>query len=153
MKGNWKRIGMVAALVALVGVVGVGTVAYAQTADEDTGWPDFRARIHETIADVLGISVEKYDAAVDTAHEQVIDEAVAEGLLTQEQADQMQERMEQGGGLGGPMVFGGRGMDVAPFGGRIDDGDPLGFGGRMGLWGENPVAVAAEVLGLSEADT
>jgi len=152
MKGNWKRTGMIAAIVALVGVVGVGTVAYAQTAGETAGWPGFRARIHDTIADVLGISVEAYDAALDTAHDQAIDEAVAEGLLTQEQADQMQERMEQGGRLGGPMGFGGRGMDAAPFGARPDFGGRQGFGGAMSFRGDNPVGVAAEILGLSEED-
>jgi len=146
MKGNWKRVGMIAAIVALAGAVGVGSVAYAQSADEDAGWPDFRARIHETIADLLGISVDEYDAALDTAHGQVIDEAVAEGVLTQEQADLMQERMEQGGGLGGPMGFRGRGKGSAPF------GDPRGFGGAKGFRGENPIGVAAEVLGLSEED-
>jgi polyhydroxyalkanoate synthesis regulator phasin len=156
MKGNWKRTGMIAAIVALVGVVGVGTVAYAQVADEDAGWPDFRARIHETIAGVLGISVDEYDTVVETAKDQVLTEAVAEGLLTQEQADLMQERMEQGG-PGGPMGSrGSRGKGFMPFGERSELGDLPAFGGRfggqMGFRGENPVGVAAEVLGLSEED-
>jgi hypothetical protein len=146
MKIDWKRAGLIAALVALVGVVGVGAVAYAEASDEATGWPDFRARMHEAVAGVLGISVDEYDAAVDTAHEQVIDEAVAEGWLTEEQAELMQERMAEGPG------FGGRGKGFAPFGGRGGFEGLPGPGGRMGPWGDNPVGVAAEVLGLSQED-
>ena len=59
MKGNRKRIGMISALVGLLGVVGLGTVAYAQSADEGTCGPDLRERVREAIADVLDISVEE----------------------------------------------------------------------------------------------
>jgi len=139
MKTHWKRIAMFGGLVALVGVLALGTVAFAQDADDEESWPfNLRQKLHEAIAEVLGISVDEYDAAVETAQGQLLEEAVAEGWLTQEQADWMLERME--GGLG----F--RGM---PFGRG-------GRGGRMGGWIGGPenslLDVAAEQLNLEVDD-
>ncbi len=51
------------------------------------------------MAGILGISVEKYDAALDQAREQVLDKAVEEGNLTQEQADRIRERADEGLGF------------------------------------------------------
>ena len=62
MKKFWKTAG-IATLVAILGVVGVGAVAYAQ--DDGSGKPfDFGGRFREAVAEVLGVSVEEYDAAV-----------------------------------------------------------------------------------------
>lgn len=97
MKRLWTVVG-IATLVAVLGVAVVGAVAWAQ--DDGDGPFDSRARVREAIANALGISVEEYDAAVDTARDQVLDEAVAEGVLTQEQADAIQERQELGFGRG-----------------------------------------------------
>jgi lambda repressor-like predicted transcriptional regulator len=47
------------------------------------------------VADALGITVEELDAARDTANQAAIDQALEEGLITQEQADQMRDREEQ----------------------------------------------------------
>jgi hypothetical protein len=130
MKTWWKVAG-IAAVVVLVGVVALGAVAFAQDDDGDARPFDFRQRLHEAIAGVLGISVEAYDAAVDTAQEQVIGEAVAEGWLTEEQAARMQERWAEGG----------RGS----FGrGRVGHGPMApGFGA-----GASFLEVAAEQLGM-----
>jgi hypothetical protein len=46
------------------------------------------------LADALGISVEKLQAARDEANQAAIEQAIAEGLITQEQADEMQARKD-----------------------------------------------------------
>jgi len=135
MKTLWRVLG-VATLVVVLGVVAVGAVAWAQ--DDGDGPFDFRARVHQAIADALGISVEEYDAAVDTAHDQVLDEAVAEGVLTQEQADAIQERQELGFGPG-MMGRGGRFFGPGGWSGR----------GVMGGAENSLIAVAADQLGMT----
>ena len=133
MKKFWTIAG-IATLVAVLGVVSLGAVAYAQ--DDGSGGPfDFGGRFREAIAGVLSISVDEYDAAVDQAREQVVGEALDEGWLTEEQAEKMQERFEEGQGR--------RGMD----GGFMKP--PMGFMGRgeTGL-----VGLAAEALDVSVED-
>ena len=155
MKISWKRIGLFAGLIALVGVLALGTVAFAQDTDDETVWPfNLRQKMHEAIAGVLGIGVDEYDAAVETAQGQLLEEVVAEGVLTQEQADQLLERMEGDFGFRS-MPFGRGGM-----GDRMDDrmGDRMGdrMDGRMGGWMGGPenslVSVAAEQLNLEVDD-
>jgi polyhydroxyalkanoate synthesis regulator phasin len=51
------------------------------------------------LAEVLGISEEELQAAVTTATNSLIDQAVADGRITQEQADEMKAR-EEGRGIG-----------------------------------------------------
>jgi len=98
MSRLWKMVG-IATLVAILGVATVSAVALAQ--DDGTGEPfDFQARFREVLAGILGISVEEYDAAVEDAQGQVVDEAVAEGWLTEEQAEMMRWRLEQAPGAG-----------------------------------------------------
>jgi len=150
MKSNWKRIGVFAGLVALVGVVGLASVVSAQGPVEQgaSGWErgfgwmsEFRGRMGEAVAGVLGISVEEHDAAVGTARQQVIEQAVDEGVLSQEQADGMLERMEAGFSRG-----------IMPFG-----WGHKGHGGRgMVSWMGGPenslINVAAEQLNLEVDD-
>jgi len=142
MKTFWKVLG-VATLVAVLGVMAVGAVALAQ--DDGDGSFDFRERVHEAIANALGVSVDEYDVAVDEAHDQVLDEAVAEGVLTQEQADAIKERQELGYGPG----MGMRGGFYGPRGGAFDRG---GMRGWMGGPENSLVAVAAEHLGMTVED-
>jgi hypothetical protein len=149
MSKFWKIAG-IATLVAVLGVAAVGAVAFAQDAEDGSGWPfDFRERMHEAIAGVLGISVEEYDAAIETAQEQVIDEAVTEGWLTEEQGEQMRERAAEGFGPGmrpgGPEgKFGGPGMMPGGPGGR--------FGGRGGFMGgpdNGFISIVAEAFDMT----
>jgi hypothetical protein len=82
-------------------VVAAGAVAYAQD-DEGEGWPfNFHQRFKEVLAGKLGVTVTEYDAAVEQAQGEVVDEALAEGWLTENQAERMRERMDQGFGLRG----------------------------------------------------
>ncbi len=139
MKKFWKIAGIVT-LVAVLGVTAVGAVAFAQDAEDGADWPfNFRERFTEAIAGVLGISVEEYDAAVDTAQGQVLDEAVAEGWLTEEQAEQVRERVAEGFG---PGTRGGmRGGKFGPMHG--------GHGGFMGGPENSLVGVAADQLDMT----
>jgi hypothetical protein len=130
MKKVWKLVG-IAAVVAILGVASLGAVAYAQADGAD--WPfDFGERFRVAVADILGISVEVYDNAVEEAQAQVLDEALAEGWLTEEQKANMQERMEAGPGM--------RGME------RGFPGMAKGF---MGRGGSSLVGVAADELPIT----
>lgn len=134
MKRFWKLAGIVT-LVALLGGIVVGAMAFAQEPEGGADWPfNFRERLHQAVADVLGITVEEYNAAVETAREQVLGEAVTEGLLTQDQADRMRERVEEGFGPGmGGMFHGG------PRGGMFGPGNSF-------------ISVAADELGMTVPD-
>ncbi len=135
MRRAWKVVG-IAALVAIVGAVAVGAVAYAQ--DEDSNFPfDFGQRFREALADILGITVEEYDAAVDSARDQVVGEAVAEGWLTDDQAELFRFRMDQMPNK--HFGFGTRSM-------------PRSFGfynrGMLG-WGDSLLSITADQLDMS----
>lgn len=129
-----SRLWKIAGITALVAVLAVSAVVLVSAQGPQAGQGvNLWERMHEAIAKRLGITVEQYDSAVDTAREDVLTQAVEEGLLTQEQADRMRERGQDGFGSWG-MMRGGR------FGER-------GFG--MGGPGNSLVSVAAEQLGLS----
>lgn len=133
MKRFWKFAG-IATLIAILGVAAVGVVAYAQ--DDGSGGPfDFGGRFREAVAGILGITVDEYNAAVEQARDQVVDEALGEGWLTEDQAERMRERMDEG--------FGPRGMDKGLMGPR---------GGFMGRGGESLVSMFAEELNMSVQD-
>jgi hypothetical protein len=123
-------------LVAILGVTAVGAAAYAQE-DEGSGSPfNFGERFREAVAGILGVTVKEYDAAVEQAQGQVVDEALAEGWLTEEQAEMFKWRMEQVPG------FGMRGMGK-------------GFGGfDRGMLGprDNLLSLTADELGVSLTD-
>ncbi|MBN2043843.1 MAG: hypothetical protein JW757_02385 [Anaerolineales bacterium] len=93
-------------LVVLVLALSAGLVAFRPfngDTDED-GIPDQS----ETLAEVLGIDVETLAAAYEAAHEKAIQQAIADGKITQEQADAMAEREAQFGKPG----FGFHGPDM-----------------------------------------
>lgn len=129
----WKIVG-VTTLIAILGLVAVGAIALAQDSDSGSNGPfDFATRFREALANILGISVEEYDAAVEKAQDQVMDEAVAEGWLTEEQAELLRWRMDQAPGFGMPGM--GRGF------GRH------GWGMR-GFMGDNLLSIAADKLDM-----
>ncbi len=135
-----KRLLTVAGIALLVAMVGIGGASLVASAQDDTsadGPFDFAARFKEALAGILGISVDEYDSAVDQAQQQVVDEAVADGWLTDEQAELMRWRMEQQAekGFDGPGLMGGRGMGGRGLAGRLDRDELL--------------SIAADKLGLS----
>lgn len=109
---------IVAAVVVLaVGAVAIGGAATsAQEGDGPLG--TFLGRV----AEKLGISEEEFEAVIDEARTELIDEAVAEGRLTEEQAERLQER-----------------------------GFPFA-GGRMGHGRGRVIEAAAEVLGVTQEE-
>ena len=135
MKRLWKIAG-IAMLVAVLGIAAVGVAAFAQgdTGTSDSPF-DYVTKFKEALAGILGISVDEYDAAVDKAEQQVVDQAVSEGLLTEEQATQLQSR-----------------LDRAPAGAWLG----MGFGkmgrGLGGFAGVSLRSVAAEKLGMELTD-
>ena len=131
MSKFWK----IAAITALVAVLVVASVAAVSAQDPQIGarkWAgDLWERMHEAVASALGITVDEYGAALDTARDQVLEQAVAEGLLSEEQAEQLQERLGEG------------------FGPFIRDKRPGGRGLPIRGPGTTLVAVAADELGMT----
>ena len=125
------KIAGIATLVVILAAGVVGAVALAQEGSDDSeGW-NLRDRMHRAIASILGISVEKYESAIEEAEDTVLADAVVEGWLTQEQADKLAER-----------------MDLVPPAGRMG----LPFHGMRGGWdmrGGSLFSVAAEQLDLT----
>ncbi|MBN1135816.1 MAG: hypothetical protein JXM73_04480 [Anaerolineae bacterium] len=144
MRKFWK----VAAVVAVVVVLGTAAMAAVAVAQEGTDGvrdrlADLKQEFREVVARILGISVEEYDAALDQAREQVLDKAVEEGNLTQDQADRIRERVDEGFG---PGIMGrgmmGRGMDRGLLGRSLGRG-------MMGDSEDSLIAVAADKLGMT----
>jgi len=147
MRRFWKIAG-IATVVAVVAVMALGAVALAQDTEDGDSWPiQFRDRLHEAIAGILGITTDEYDSAVDSARDQVLDEAVTEGWLTQDQADMMRERADEGwaDGFGPGMLPGGHGRR----GGMPSmDGSFRDFDGTQSTL----LTIAAEQLGTTVED-
>lgn len=126
-----KRLAIAAAsATAVVGLVvaglfGAGSLAQAQTpGDKSSRWE----RHDQLMAEKLGVTVEQLRAARKAASDQMIDEALARGAITAEQAQRLKERS------GGP-PFG------PPFLGRM--------GERVKAGVVSIIDAAAKVLGVS----
>jgi hypothetical protein len=131
MKRFWTIAG-IATLVAVLGLTALGAVTLAQDGEEG-GWPfDFHGKFKERVAELLGVPVDKYDEAVQQAQQDVVDQALEEGWLTEDQAEHMRERVEQGVG---PKTFGFR-----------DKGFAGPRGGFMGHGGGSLFSLVAEEL-------
>lgn len=116
----------------VVGVVAFASFAGAQEPTEDpSAGPtegsgdreDRRERfaaerddLLQAFADELGVTVEEIEDAAQAVAGQRIDQAVEEGDLTEEQADRLRARIDDGGGLRGLL------------------GGPRGLGGGRGGW-------------------
>lgn len=99
MKQLWK-VGLAIVAVLVLAGAAVGFVS-AQTDSEVPG-SDFVARL----AEKLGISQEELQTAIDETGLEIVDDAVADGNLTEEQGDRIRDRIESGDGL---FPFGGFG--------------------------------------------
>jgi hypothetical protein len=123
-----KKIILIVTVVAVMGVLAFPAVAYAQEAEDgSTDTWNFFERIKNKIAEILGISTDEYQDAIDKAKEEVLEEGIAEGWLTQKQADSIEEKA----GCKGP------GMK---------------FFGRMGGFGIHPISVFADILDMEKPD-
>ncbi|MBI2323036.1 MAG: hypothetical protein HYU88_13325, partial [Chloroflexi bacterium] len=137
-----------AAFVAAVAVVALGLAAVlARPAFADPPGPaGAMQRFIAKLAANLGIGEEQLQGAIKTTRLQLVDEAVAEGRLSAEQAERARQRIEQGKGFG-PM-FG-------PGGPGAHRGGPRGRGpgaerpqGIPGVGGAGFDAVA-QLLGVT----
>lgn len=96
--GKWRVGGFLLALVLLVGAVtGTAFATSDNQSDSSTAtlYQDFVAKL----AANLGLDQDQVTAALDTTKQQMLDEAVQQGKITQEQADKMAAR-EDGGFCG-----------------------------------------------------
>ena len=96
MSKFYKIVG-IATLVAVIGAVGLGVAVYAQESEPDTpfGWfSDYLEQVRDLIASKLGVERAALDAAEEEAHQEVIEQAVEDGVITQDQADRMLSRLE-----------------------------------------------------------
>jgi polyhydroxyalkanoate synthesis regulator phasin len=83
-----KRWLLVAGGAALAVLVGVGVVA-AQDGDDGNG-----LSFLDRVAQKLGVDTPRLEQAIEDARNEEIDERVADGDLTQEQADRLKERLD-----------------------------------------------------------
>lgn len=97
MKSVWK-VGIASVAIIVLAGAAVGLVS-AQTDSEVPG-SDFVSRL----AEKLGISQDELEKAIDETQLDMVDEAVAQDRLTEQQADRIRERIESGEGF---MPFGG----------------------------------------------
>jgi hypothetical protein len=131
--------GVAAAGIVLAGVIGAGVVM-AQSDEDGTG-----VAFLDRVAQKLGISRDTLDQAIEDARMEEIDEAVANGDLTQEQADRLKERLEE---LPADAPSFGPGFHHK-FGAR----DGFGFGFKFGIDGHGvgfDSEAMAEFLGIEQ---
>ncbi len=149
----WKiGIGVVA-LIALAAAT-IGFVG-AQT-DEDGNGPlgNFVARLAEN----LGITQDELEAAIDETQIEIVDEKVADGTLTEDQAAQLRERIESGeGGFFGPVLRHKQGMrhGGGGFHGGADVAEFIGVTPeelRAAIEGGQSIVQVAEANGVSEQE-
>ncbi len=128
MKGSNRRrvVAGAAAVAAVVGTgAAVGATQWSPQAENDAILADVAAQ--------LGVEPDELEGAIEQALEDRLDEAVAAGRMTQEQADALKERIESG--------------DFPLFGGG-------GPGGPGGMHGGGPIGLdaAASYLGLTDEE-
>jgi hypothetical protein len=97
MNTKTKRIGIVATLVALAALAIAGAVVFAQASNSAPG-SDVATSTATTaflakVAKNLGITEAALVKAMQTAQEQTVDDALAAGRITAEQAAAMKERL------------------------------------------------------------
>jgi hypothetical protein len=91
-----KSLLIVAAAVAVLALGALAIGGAATSAQEDDGLlGSFLAKV----ADKLGVSEDELNTAIQDAKTETIDEAVADGRLTEKQAERLKERVGEGGFL------------------------------------------------------
>ena len=149
--GVWKiGIGVVAIIALAAATVGFVGAQTGQDGDGPLG--NFVGRLAEN----LGITQGELEAAIDQTQLELVDEKVADGTLTEEQAAQIRERIEEGGSFFGPLVRHkhqmhhrggmGHGADIAEFIGVTPE--EL----RAAIEGGQSIVQVAEANGVSEQE-
>jgi hypothetical protein len=128
----------VAVAIAALAVAGGGGAAIA--ASQGSSSPE---AFFDSLADHLGISTEELEDAAKAAANDQVDAALEEGRITEEQAERLRERIEEGDS---PFLFG------SPLFGRPDFGPPIFGGFHHGRAIGTNLEAAAEYLGLTRAE-
>lgn len=114
MSRGLKVIAIVVAVLLMVGLVGAGV---ALAADPPKPPVMGHSVLTAKVAKILGIDQQKLQSAYLQAHSEILDEAVAAGQMSKEQAERMKERMQQAAKDGfGPMMGPGGGPGCGPMG-------------------------------------
>jgi membrane-associated protease RseP (regulator of RpoE activity) len=108
---KFKVIASIAGVLLAVGVIGVGTIMAqggGPTATPPTANPGTAAcqQYMQSLAQHLGVSVDKLTQATKDAAKDMVDQAVKGGRLTQDQANQAKQRIDQAQGECGFGRFG-----------------------------------------------
>jgi len=100
MKRTW--IIMAGLMISILAVVGLTVIpAMAQDAESETPEKNTRCEVyHGKLAQNLGVTVEDLEAAIIATKVEMVNEAVANGKLTQEKADIIIEKIEKNGTCG-----------------------------------------------------
>ena len=152
MRSPWKIAIMVLAALALAGAV--SGVVLAQTGGDGTPAPEERPNFVARLAENLGISQEELEAAIRQTALDLVDERVAAGDLTEEQAARIRERIESGEGL----PFFGRPHHPRPHAGGYIGQEVAGFLGitleelQQARADDQSLAQIAEANGVSRDD-
>jgi hypothetical protein len=116
-------------------------------------WAAYQEAFLNAFAARLGVTVEKLNEAYLGAFGDTVDQAVKDGVLTQDQGTQMKNgaasKVEQGLPFG---FFGGRGFKDPSFGKNGRGGLEVGRGGFGGFHGAMHLDSFAEALNMTEAD-
>ncbi|MBI3965228.1 MAG: hypothetical protein HY329_06305 [Chloroflexi bacterium] len=147
-----KKLALGAVAAVLLTAVALGASAYAQTPPPTSpgpaGGPGAYAQVfQQKLAALLGISPQTLQGHVKQAQLQTVDQMVADGRLTAEQATQARQRIES---RGGQLPF---------FAGRGGPGGPGGRGGHHGPGQHGPrggagvmLPAIAQRLGVTEQE-
>ena len=132
-----SKIKIAIAVMAAVMVLSTSAVAFAQGGEPPaTPTPPTAGQTFwQTLADKLGVTLDKLEAAVRDTLKTMVDKALSGGKLTQDQADQAKANIDK-------MPF-----DKSPFG--------QFFGGRGGVgfaFGKDALDAAAQKLGMTTQD-
>ena len=133
-----KRIAM--AVMAAVLLLSLSTAAFAQTPNPPTSptSPTMGQTFWQTLADKLGVSVDKLQQAVRDTLKEMVAKALKDGMLTQSQADAATARIDK-------LTF-----DKSPFG-QFLGGRHAPFGARFAT-GQVALDAAAAKLGMTTQD-
>lgn len=136
---SWLGAGGGILALVLTAVLFTGAVFAEERDDEGNSGQAFIERL----AGKLGITTEALQDAVQETQSDMLDEAVADGRLSEEQAEAMRERIESGEGRLGFGLYGGPGMGRGP-----------GMRGGHVLIGPGPLSMSAiaDELGLTTAE-
>lgn len=106
IKRNWKKIVGLTVLTLTISGLAIVPVAMADEGDDSSSTPQPGERCEMfkgKVADNLGVTTGDLDTAVTDAMTEMIDEAVAAGKITAEQAEEIKQRIEENDGMCGWM--------------------------------------------------